>query len=67
VEAEKRFLERMFKLDSFKKIYLAHLTEFTATLFRPERFQQQVDDLAAVLRGAVKEESPQSLSDLKPW
>jgi len=60
-EAEKRFLERMFKLDSFKKIYLAHLTEFTATLFRPERFRQQVDDLAAVLRGAVKEESPQKL------
>jgi hypothetical protein len=56
-----RFLERLFELAPFKKLYLARLTEFSATLFKPERFHQQVDELAVALRPAVKDESAQRL------
>jgi spore coat protein H len=56
-----RFLERLFELPAFKKLYLARLAEFSATLFKPERFHQQVDELAVALRPAVKEESAQRL------
>ena len=56
-----RFLERLFQVDGFKKLYLARLQEFSATIFRPERFHRQVDDLAAVLRPAIKEESGERL------
>ena len=56
-----RFLERLFRVEAFKKLYLARLTEFSATLFKPERFHRQVDELAAVIRPAVKEESDQRL------
>jgi spore coat protein H len=56
-----RFLERLFRVDAFKKPYLARLTEFSSTLFKPERFHRQVDELAAVIRPAVKEESDQRL------
>jgi len=56
-----RFLDRLFRVDGFKKLYLARLTEFSDTLFKPERFYRQVDDLAVVLRPAVKDESAQRL------
>jgi hypothetical protein len=54
---ENRFLERLFKVESFKKLYLAHLSEFSETIFKPKRFHKQVDELAAALRPAVKDES----------
>jgi spore coat protein H len=56
-----RFLERLFELPAFKKLYLARLAEFSATLFKPERFHKQVDELAVALRPAVKDESAQRL------
>jgi spore coat protein H len=56
-----RFLERLFELEAFKKQYLARLTEFSTTLFKPDRFHKQVDELAVVLRPAVKDESAQRL------
>jgi spore coat protein H len=56
-----RFLERLFKLDGFKKLYLARLSEFSTTLFKPDRFRRQVDELAVVIRPAIKEESAQRL------
>ena len=56
-----RFLERLFRVDAFKKLYLARLTEFSGTLFKPERFHRQVDELAVVIRPAIKEESDQRL------
>ena len=56
-----RFLDRLFRVDAFKRLYLARLTEFSSTLFKPERFHRQVDELAAVLRPAVKDESAQRL------
>lgn len=57
-----RFLERVFKVERFQRLYLARLKEFSGTLFRPARIQQQVDELAAVLRPGVSEESAQLLA-----
>ncbi len=56
-----RFLERLFRVDAFKKLYLARLTEFSTTLFNPDRFHRQVDELAGVIRPAIKPESDQRL------
>ena len=56
-----RFLERLFRVDAFKKLYVARLTEFSTTLFKPDRFHRQVDELAGVIRPAIKEESDQRL------
>ena len=55
------FLERLFAVPAFKQLYMARLTEFTATIFKPERFHRQVDELALALRPAVKDESAQRL------
>jgi spore coat protein CotH len=57
-----RFLERVFAVDKFKRLYEAHLREFSKTICRPERIQRQVDELAAVLRPAVGEESQEKLA-----
>lgn len=54
---ENRFLERVFKVAEFKKLYLARFAEFDKTVFKPERFQKQVDALAPVIRPAIREES----------
>lgn len=51
------FLERVYKVDKFRQLYLARMQEFSETIFKPERLQHQVDELAAVLRPAVQEES----------
>jgi hypothetical protein len=56
------FLERMFKVEAFKKLYLARLDEFSKTIFKPERIAQQVDQIAAVIRPAVQEESESKLA-----
>jgi spore coat protein H len=55
------FLERMFKLEAFKELYLARLDEFSKTIFKPERLAQQVDEIAAVIRPAVQQESESKL------
>ena len=57
-----RFLERVFKADSFQNLYLAKLDEFNKSIFKPERFWQQVDELAAAIRPAVQEESEEKLA-----
>jgi spore coat protein CotH len=59
---ENRFLERVFGVEAFKKIYLAKMSEFSSTIFKPERFHQQVDELAAAIRPAVKEEAATKLA-----
>jgi spore coat protein H len=56
-----RFLERLFKVEEFKRLYLARMKEFNETIFRPERFCQQVDYLAEILRPAIEEESAEKL------
>src|SRR5687767_7917691 len=59
---ENRFLERAFKVEAFKQPYLARLEEFNNTIFKPERFHQQVDEIAAAIRPAVQEESAEKLA-----
>ena len=59
---ENRFLERVFQVDGFKKLYLARLDEFNKTIFKPERFHQRVDEIAAVIRPAVQKESDEKLA-----
>ena len=59
---QNRFLERVFKVEAFKKLYLARLKEFTDTIFKPQRFETQVDELAAAIRSSVEEESPSKLA-----
>jgi spore coat protein CotH len=59
---DNRFLERVFKVDAFKAKYRATFAELDKTVFRPERFAKQVDELAAVLRPAVAEESADKLA-----
>lgn len=56
-----RFLERVFKVEAFKKLYLARLGEFSKTIFQPARLNQQVDDTAVAIRPAVKQESNEKL------
>ena len=57
-----RFLERMFKHETFKKLYIATMTQFSKSIFLPERFVQQVDEVAAAIRPAVKQESEEKLA-----
>ena len=57
-----RFLDRVFKVDAFKKLYLAKMEEFSKTIFQPERLAQQVDEIAAAIRPAVEEESADKLA-----
>lgn len=59
---ENAFLERMFKVSAFKTNYLARLEEFGRTLFQPARIAKQVDEVAAVIREAVREESADKLA-----
>jgi hypothetical protein len=59
---ENRFLDRVFKVDAFKKSYLAKLDEFSKSIFQPERLLKQVDEIAAAIRPAIKEESPEKLA-----
>jgi hypothetical protein len=59
---ERRFLERVFGVLKFKHLYLARLREFSETILRPQRFHDQVDELAAVLRPVVGNESEDRLA-----
>jgi len=61
-DGENQFLERMYKLEQFRQLYLASLKEFSGTIFKPERFYQQVDEVATAIRSAVAEESPEKLT-----
>jgi hypothetical protein len=58
---DNRFLERLFKVEGFKKLYLAKMDEFDKTIFEPQRFYKQVDAIAGVIRPAVADESPEML------
>jgi hypothetical protein len=57
-----RFLQRVYQVESFKKAYLAHLAEFSRTIFKPERFHAQVNEIAAAIRPAIEAESRDKLS-----
>ena len=59
---QNRFLDRLFKVDAFKKLYLARMTEFNQSICQPERLTGQVDETAALIRSAVSEESEAKLA-----
>jgi len=61
-EGRKRFLERVFKVEAFRSRYLAAMAKVAEELALPERFEAQVKELAAAVRPAVKDESPQKLA-----
>lgn len=61
-QGENRFLERVFRVPTFQRLYLARLREFSETIFHPDRLHRQVDELAAVLRPAVRAESEEKLA-----
>lgn len=54
---ENRLLERLMKLEDFRRIYRSHLADFSSRLFAPERLREKANELAGVLRGAVAAES----------
>ncbi len=59
---ENRFLERVMKVEAIQEAYLARLKEFQGSIFQSARIQQQVDEVAAVLRDAVRDEDPEKLA-----
>ena len=61
-QGDNYFMERVFKVGAFKKLYQARLDEFSKTIFSPERIARQVDEIAAVIRPAVQEESEAKLA-----
>lgn len=60
-QGEKRFLERVFALEGFKKAYLASLGRLSGEWFQSARIGRQVDELAAALRPAIAAESAEKL------
>ncbi|MGV3773021.1 MAG: CotH kinase family protein [Verrucomicrobiales bacterium] len=64
-QGENRFLERIYKVEAFRKLYKERLEEFSKTLFIPERLAQQVEQVRATIKDAVKEENPEKLARLE--
>ncbi|MBL9168792.1 MAG: CotH kinase family protein [Verrucomicrobiales bacterium] len=62
---QNRFLDRLYKCESFQKLYLARLAEFNKTILQPDRIHQQTDMLAAILRAPIQEESPARLAEFQ--
>ncbi len=61
-QGDNRFLERVFATQAFQKLYRSRMEEFNKTIFQPDRFVQQVDELAAAIRPAIKDESETKLA-----
>ena len=59
---QNKFLERVFAVPAFKKLYLARLADLQKSLAKPERLSKQVDEVAAAIRPAVKDESAEKLA-----
>ncbi len=60
-QGENKFLERIFALPEFKKLYRARLLEFNKKLFTPAHLSAQIDALAPALRPAIAAESAEAL------
>ena len=54
---QNRFLERVMKVEGFRRLYRAQLEDGLARLFVPKRLYQHIDDLAAAIRSPVAAES----------
>ena len=61
-QGQNKFLERVFKVDAFKKSYLDLLAKNSKTIFGPERIIKQLEEAAAILRPAIKDESETKLT-----
>ncbi len=57
-----RFIERVFQVPAFQKLYRARLQEFSQGVFKPDRVHKLVDEVAPVLRPAIREESATKLN-----
>ncbi|MDX1628238.1 MAG: CotH kinase family protein, partial [Fulvivirga sp.] len=57
------FLERVYKLETFKEKYHQYLYEFNNTLFTPDRILTRIAELAEVIRPAIQEESEEHLKN----
>ncbi len=57
------FLERVFKVEKFKKLYLKYLEEFNDTLFQPNKIIQEINEMAATIRPAIEKESTEKLKE----
>jgi spore coat protein CotH len=56
-----RFLARLFNLEAFRAKYVARMTEFSETLFVPDRFMQQVKEIGPAIRPSIELEGAQWL------
>jgi spore coat protein H len=54
---ENRFIERVMAVEEFRRLYRAHLEDFLARLFVPERLHRRIDEIAAVIRDPIAAES----------
>jgi spore coat protein CotH len=54
---ENRFLERVMAVEVFRRIYRAHLEDFVARLYVPERLHRRIDEIAAVIRDPIAAQS----------
>jgi DNA-directed RNA polymerase specialized sigma24 family protein len=54
---ENRFIERVMAVEEFRGLYRAHLEDFLARLFVPERLHRRIDEIAAVIRDPIAAES----------
>ncbi|WP_434386150.1 CotH kinase family protein [Melittangium boletus] len=61
-QGEKRFFSRLFQTPAFQKLYRARLAELQKGPFKPERVKALVDETAAAIRPAVKDESEEKLA-----
>lgn len=61
-QGRNRFLERVFTVEAFQKLYRGHLADLNKKFFQRERISAQVDELGKTLRAAVAEESPDKLA-----
>jgi RNA polymerase sigma factor (sigma-70 family) len=54
---ENRFLERVMAVKEVRRIYRAHLEDFMARLYVPERLNRRIDTIAAAIREPISAES----------
>lgn len=56
------FLDRMMKVESFRRLYLDRIAEINRTLFQADRIGLQVAEMAAAIRPAIVEESAEKVA-----
>jgi spore coat protein CotH len=57
-----KFLARMLAAPAFRSLYLKYIAEYNGNLLRPDRLAAMVDELAPIIRPAVKDESAEGLA-----